>query len=198
MLTRPSKPGWNRTTVQGTPGKLAAPLPTLGRSPLQGLNKLVNTQFDNAQSRLDSQKGEAQRSALENAQRVAAMRGTTGAGFETKIQQDAVNDVNKQYGDQSNQLASDRAGALMQAKQMKEGARQFDFGANLQKFTAANEMDINKMVTFINAATAFKQAKLDSPSAWKNLFSGGAFQSVLQQGGIGTPTYGYSEQRKTL
>lgn len=170
----------------------STPAPKLAKaSPLTNYSEMINKQYDVSQERVKGQGQEATRSALENAQRAGAIRGTSGAGFETKIQQQAVNEASKPYQDLSAGLESERAGALVSASQaqdqMKEQQRQFDFSANLQKYVTENEMDLNKMSTFVNAATAFKESGLDSPTAWTSLFQSGVFQNLIKNAGLALP-----------
>lgn len=153
----------------------------------------INQQFDLAQSKLTGQKEEAGRSALENAQRAGAIRGTSGAGFETGIQTQAVAEAQKPYSELSTGLDTERSSQLTAAGQagdaMKEQQRQFDFGANLQRYTAANEMDMNKFSTFINASTALKQAGFNDPKAWSDIFKGAnnPYSGILNQAGLPNP-----------
>ncbi len=167
MLTQMPTGKITKLKKQGPEGVAA---PTLGKAgPLFNASKLINAQYDEAEGRLGNMQQESARSALENAQRGAAINNTTGAGFNTKIQQDAVNESAKPYLDTRAGLASDRAGALVGAGQaqdrIKEGQRQFDFSAGLQKYAATNEMDLNKFSTFVNSSTALKQAGFDNPEA---------------------------------
>ena len=162
------------TRTSGTPGARLAPkksplqkpegvaAPKLAKaSPLFNASKLINAQYDEAEGRLGTMQQEAARSALENAQRGAAINNTTGAGFNTKIQQDAVNESSKPFLDTRAGLASDRAGALVGAgtarDAMKEQQRQFDFSAGLQKYAATNEMDLSRLGQFVNSMTAMKE-----------------------------------------
>lgn len=173
-------------------GPLGTQVPTLAKAQAPtDYSKDINKQFDLAQGKLGGQRTEAVRSTLENAQRIAAMRGTSGAGFETKLRAKAVAEAEKPYNELSTGLETERTGQLIGAKQageqMKEGQRQFDFSAGLQKFIAANEMDINKFSTFVNASTALKEAGLNNPTAWNQLFKSGVFQSGLSNAGIKTP-----------
>lgn len=166
--------------------------PVLGKAaPLFNASNLISNQYDIQEGRLGTQKQEAARSALENAQRGAAINNTTGAGFNTKIQQDAVNDSAKPYLDASAGLASDRAGALAGAgtarDAMKEQQRQFNFSAGLQKYMATNEMDLNKFSTFVNSSTALKESGLDNPEAWVKLMQSGIIPEQLKTYGINSP-----------
>lgn len=180
-----------KTPLANAAQGIAAPTLTAAKAPSDYTGQ-INQQFDLAQGRLDSGKQEAARSALENAQRAGAMRGTSGAGFETGIQQEAVNASQKPFMDQTSALASDRAGALTAAGQasdtMKEQQRQFDFSAGLQKYTATNEMDLNKFSTFVNASTALKASGFDNPEAWANIFKADIFPQVLKNAGIQAPS----------
>lgn len=146
---------------------------TKGAAPTN-VNSLINKQYNLAQGKLNTQKAEASRSALENAQRAAAIRGTTGAGFETKINEKAVAEATKPYAELSTGLETERVGALIGAAQnkdqMKEQQRQFDFSANLQRFVTANEMDMNKLATTLNSITGLRASDVQSPSVYKQLF----------------------------
>lgn len=187
-ISQVGQPGWGwSSTKKAAPVQKAAPIqnftqtkqgtpvPTITKaSPLKNYSNLINSQYDSAQSRIKTNQDEAQRSATENAQRAASIRGTAGAGFESKIQQQAVNEASKPYQDLSSSLDSERAGALVSAGQQqdqtKEQQRQFDISANLQRYAATNEMDLNKFSTFLNSITALKSADISTPSLYTNLF----------------------------
>lgn len=184
-----------RTAIKPKTPLENAAAPTLtAAAPPTDYSGQINKQFDLAQSKLTDQRSEAGRSALENAQRAGAIRGTSGAGFETGIQQQAVNDATKPYNELSTGLDTERSSQLTAAGQagdaLKEQQRQFDFGANLQRYTAANEMDMNKFSTFINSATALKQAGFNDPKAWSDIFKGSnnPYADALNQGGIVSPS----------
>lgn len=160
----------------------------ISTSSLTNYKKLINQGYDLAQNRLNNAQGEAQRSALENSQRQGAIQGTSGAGFAGKIQQKAVSEATKPYLDQSTALTSDKANALIAAGQASDQSKLQANTYNLARYTAANEMDLNKLATFINSSTALKNSGLDDPNAWADLFSSGVFQGLNQNAGIGTPT----------
>ena len=164
-----------------------APLPGAA-SKLTNTKKLINKQFNLAQARLKGQSQEANRSALENAQRIAAMRGTSGAGFETKLQTQAQAEATKPYEELSTGLESERAGQLTAAAQARDAMKEQQRALDLQRYVSANEMDLNKFTTFVNSSTAFKEAGLDSPEQWSKLFSSGVFQDMLKNAGISVDT----------
>lgn len=178
---------------------------------------LLNEQYDAAHSRLKGAQDQASASAMENSDRLAAIRGTSGAGFENKLKSLASQDVNRTFGDLSTGLDVEKAKSLQAAEQfgsqLGEQARQFDsslnenqrqFGATfgeqqrqfdatvgLQRWIASNEMDLNKLATFVNTTTAFKQAGLNSPEAWDKLFSSGLMQKLFP--GMSLPSAGTSQ-----
>lgn len=179
------------STMADNPRKLEDVSPGRNR-----LTSLVDKQFTGAQSRLLGDVEEGKRSALENARRMAAIRGTSGAGFEGKIREKAVQNVETAGQQAGAELESAKAQAMAQAEQFGEGQRQFNATMDLQRYIASNEMKMSEMATFVNTVTALDQAGLKDPKKWKDLFENPAFLKIASGLGMGGLRQPFSAQQE--
>lgn len=149
---------------------------------LDNQKSLLEKRKKGALDQVTAQEGSTTRNVLKNAQRAAAITGTTGSGAQQKIQQKALTDVGKEFGSLKSGVESDFAQqeqAINDAEETRNIQKeQFGKTLDFQKDSFAQQMkfqwkefDENLKTNFLNAAVAMKDAGLNNPSQWVNLYS---------------------------